>query len=89
MCAIGTLTCGEMGIGPKSQLLLAAFRICESAVVEEALLLLYVVWYADEDDSEGEMALVPLLLLWKSVMPPPLDAADGAAAGKYIFGLDG
>lgn len=78
MCAIGTLTCGEMGIGPKSPLLLAAFRICESAVVEEALL--YVVWYADEDDSEGEMALAP--------PPPPLGAADGPA-GRYIFGLDG
>lgn len=48
MCAFGTLTCGEMGIGPKSPLLLppppppvadvVAFRIIESAVVEEALL---------------------------------------------------
>lgn len=60
MCAFGTLTCGEMGIGPKSPLLLPmvvpAFRIIESAVVEEALLLLNVDdWY--DVDSEGDTAL--------------------------------
>lgn len=67
MCAFGTLTCGEMGIGPKSpQLLLPmvpvvpAFRIIESAVVEEALLLLNVDdWY--DVDSEGDTALALLL----------------------------
>lgn len=64
MCAFGTLTCGEMGIGPKSPLLLpmvvTAFRIIESAVVEEALLLLNVDdWY--DVDSEGDTALALLL----------------------------
>lgn len=66
LCAFGTLTCGEMGIGPKSPLLLPmvvvvpAFRIIESAVVEEALLLLKVDdWY--DVDSEGDAALALLL----------------------------
>lgn len=67
MCAFGTLTCGEMGIGPKSPQLLPmvvpvvpAFRIIESAVVEEALLLLNVDdWY--DVDSEGDTALALLL----------------------------
>lgn len=55
-----------MGIGPKSPLLLPmvvvvpAFRIIESAVVEEALLLLNVDdWY--DVDSEGDAALALLL----------------------------
>lgn len=53
-----------MGIGPKSPLLLPivvpAFRIIESAVVEEALLLLNVDdWY--DVDSEGDTALALLL----------------------------
>lgn len=63
MCAFGTLTCGEMGIGPKSPLLLppqppplipvpevVAFRIIESAVVDDALLY--------DVDSEGDTALL-------------------------------
>lgn len=67
MCAFGTLTCGEMGIGPKSPLLLppkpppplipvpevVAFRIIESAVVDDALLY--------DVDSEGDTALALLL----------------------------
>lgn len=66
MCAFGTLTCGEMGIGPKSPLLqlppptppppvpdMAAFRIIESAVVEDALLY--------DVDSDGDTALALLL----------------------------
>lgn len=73
MCAFGTLTCGEMGIGPKSPLLLAvvvAFRIIESAVVVD-----------DRDvDSDGEMALALLLLLL---------LLNSAEAVKCIFGLDG
>lgn len=65
MCAFGTLTCGEMGIGPKSPLLqppqpplipvpeVVAFRIIESAVVDDALLY--------DVDSEGDTALALLL----------------------------
>lgn len=66
LCAFGTLTCGEMGIGPKSPLLqlppptppppvpdMVAFRIIESAVVEDALLY--------DVDSDGDTALALLL----------------------------
>lgn len=82
LCAFGTFTCGEIGIGPKSLLAAVVLRIIESAVVEE---LLSAVWYADDDendvDSEGEMAL---LLKSITVAPVPPTAPMG-----YIFGLDG
>lgn len=81
MCAFGTFTCGEIGIGPKSLLAAVVLRIIESAVVEE---LLKVVWYTDEVDendvdSEGEMAL-----LLKSIAADPVVVPVGC-----IFGLDG
>lgn len=37
LCAFGTFTCGEIGIGPKSLFAAVVLRIIESAVVEELL----------------------------------------------------
>lgn len=60
MCAFGTFTCGEIGIGPKSLLAAVVLSIIESAVVDEL----------NEADSEGgETAL--LLKSGTVVLAPP------------------